>query len=78
MLVGTHGATVLTRVLVCLQMPYEDVLPYKDFALRISQHAIYLLPSILEFVMAEPGRVSPFPHKWWNPSLASRHSQVTQ
>jgi len=40
-----------------MQMPYEDVLPYKEFALRISQHAIYMLPTLLEIVMAEPGRV---------------------
>ena len=35
------------------------MLPYGDFALRVPQHAIYLLPTILDFVMREPGRVSP-------------------
>ena len=39
-------------------MPFEDILPYRDFAIRIPQHAMYLLPTILQAVLAEPGRVS--------------------
>ena len=35
------------------------MLPYGDFALRVPQHAIYLLPTILDLVTREPGRVSP-------------------
>ena len=31
-----------------LQMEYEDLLPYSDFALRLPQHMIYRLPVILE------------------------------
>ena len=40
-------------------MEHEEVLPYGDFALRVPQHAIYLLPTILDLVTREPGRVSP-------------------
>ena len=30
-----------------MQVPYEDVLPYEEFAVRLPQHMIYQLPSIL-------------------------------
>lgn len=41
------------------QVPYEDVLPYKDFALRLPQHAIHDLPRILEELLTkQPQRVS--------------------
>ena len=56
-----HYELHLSSIQYLLQMPYEDILPYKDFALCISQHAIYMLPTLLEAVMAEPGRVPPPP-----------------
>ncbi|KAK9819900.1 hypothetical protein WJX72_003779 [[Myrmecia] bisecta] len=40
-----------------VQMPYEDVLPYKDFAVRVPQHAIYRLPDLLDSLLADPAKV---------------------
>ncbi|KAK9805103.1 hypothetical protein WJX73_008096 [Symbiochloris irregularis] len=41
-----------------VQMPFETVLPYKDFALRLPQHAVHDLPRILEeLLQKQPQRV---------------------
>ncbi|KAK9805078.1 hypothetical protein WJX73_001932 [Symbiochloris irregularis] len=41
-----------------VQMPYENVLPYKDFALRLPQHAVHDLQRILEeLLQKQPQRV---------------------
>ena len=63
----TCGLQLLLRVagaqqhpsssLSCLQMEFEDVLPYHQFALRVPPHAIYMLPTILERVLNTPGKV---------------------
>ena len=39
-------------------MPYEDVLPYPDFAVRLRQHALYRLPEVLETIVRTKGMVS--------------------
>jgi hypothetical protein len=44
-------APAATRVLYGSQMPYEDVLPYADFAVRLRQHALYRLPEVLETIV---------------------------
>ena len=31
-----------------MQFEFEEVLPYSEFAIRVPQHMIYLLPEILE------------------------------
>ena len=38
-------------------MPHEEVLPYKDFAIRLPQHAIYRLPEILDGLIKEVAEV---------------------
>lgn len=43
-----------------LQMEFEDILPYQDFAFRFPQHAIYRLPVVLNEILALPGRVRSF------------------
>ncbi|KAK9817385.1 hypothetical protein WJX74_003985 [Apatococcus lobatus] len=40
-----------------VQMEYEDVLPYSEFAVRLPQHATYRLPHILEQIMDTPDKV---------------------
>ena len=40
-----------------MQMPFEDVLPYKDFALRLPQHMIYALPEVLQGVLEDQHQV---------------------
>ena len=39
--------------LLLLQFEYEDILDYSQFAVRVSQHMIYALPSILEEMVAK-------------------------
>ena len=36
-----------------VKMPFEDVLPYQDFAVRLPQHFIHILPQILEGMLTE-------------------------
>lgn len=48
---------MILRLLADLQMEYEDVLPYSEFAIRLPQHAIYRLPAVLQEVMDTPGKV---------------------
>ena len=40
-----------------IQVEYEEILPFQDFALRVPPHAMYRLPWLLEKVLQEPGRV---------------------
>ena len=40
-----------------LQMPYEDVLPYHDFAVHIREHALYRLPEVLDAIVSTKGLV---------------------
>lgn len=42
---------------LCLQMPYEDVLPYPEFAVHLREHALYRLPEVLEQIIATKGLV---------------------
>lgn len=42
---------------VAAQVEFEEILPYEDFAVRIPQHYLYLLPAILEMLMQQPGLV---------------------
>ena len=41
-----------------VQVEFEDVLPYQDFAVRLPQHYVYKLPEILEQLQNQTGRVS--------------------
>lgn len=41
-----------------LQVEFEEVLPYKDFAVRVPSHMLYHLPTMLDNLMKEPGLVS--------------------
>ena len=36
-----------------MQFEYEDILPYADFTVRVPQQFIYLLPEILEQLVAD-------------------------
>lgn len=45
----------LTRSVV--QMPYEDVLPYPDFAVHIREHALFRLPEVLDAIISTEGAV---------------------
>ena len=40
-----------------MQMPYEDVLPYPDFAVHLREHALYRLPEVLDKVINTKGLV---------------------
>ena len=48
---------MILRPLADVQMEFEDVLPYSEFAIRIPQHAIYRLPHLLHEIMDTPGKV---------------------
>ncbi|KAK9789922.1 hypothetical protein WJX73_004978 [Symbiochloris irregularis] len=41
-----------------VQVPFQDILPYQDFAIRIPPHMIYRLPEILQTVLADHQRVA--------------------
>ena len=41
----------------CMQMPYEDVLPYPEFAVHRREHALYRLPEVLDQIIATEGLV---------------------
>lgn len=38
-------------------MEYEDILPFRDFAIRIPQNDIHRLPELLDDILQRPGRV---------------------
>lgn len=40
-----------------MQMPYEDVLPYPDFAVHLREHALYRLPEVLDKMINSKGLV---------------------
>lgn len=40
-----------------MQMPYEDVLPYPDFAVHLREHALYRLPEVLDKIINSKGLV---------------------
>ncbi|BDA41514.1 probable glucuronosyltransferase [Coccomyxa sp. Obi] len=40
-----------------VQMPYEDVLPYPDFAVHIREHALFRLPEVLDAIIKTEGQV---------------------
>lgn len=44
-------------VTCAMQMPYEDVLPYPDFAVHLREHALYRLPDVLDAIVKTPGLV---------------------
>ena len=35
-------------------LPFEEVLPYQDFAIRLPQHMTYRLPQILDSLLTRP------------------------
>lgn len=45
---------------LAVQVPFEDVLPYKDFALRLPQHMIYELPAILGDMLTNHAQLASF------------------
>lgn len=40
-----------------MQMEFEDVLPYSEFALRVPEYATYRLPHMMQEIMDTPGKV---------------------
>ncbi len=40
-----------------MQMPFEDVLPYQDFAVHVREHALYRLPEVLDAFLSTEGLV---------------------
>jgi hypothetical protein len=40
-----------------MQLELEDVLPWKEFSLRLPQFMLYRLPEALQILMDEPDRV---------------------
>ncbi|EIE25250.1 hypothetical protein COCSUDRAFT_40557 [Coccomyxa subellipsoidea C-169] len=40
-----------------VQMPFEDVLPYQDFAVHVREHALYRLPEVLDAILSTEGLV---------------------
>ncbi len=53
---SSPGVITLKEVSV-VQMPYEDVLPYPDFAVHIREHALFRLPEVLDAILATQGQV---------------------
>ena len=45
-----------------MQMPFEDVLPYPEFAVRLREHALFRLPALLDDISAIDGLVGALPH----------------
>ena len=64
--VGTQSC--VAECCVGLQMEYEDLLPFSDFAVRVPQSMIYRLPFILEqMVVNQSNRVRPFIGQLYQP-----------
>ena len=53
-----------------MQVMYESIMPYQDFAIRLPGHMIYRLPHIVDTLLADEPRVRPsalasmLPHAW--------------